>query len=239
MSEGEALVTSFARCLTCSSSPSCQQPACKPYQPMTHCRKAENPGAAPSTLDLPDFMMALVHVAHLRWVVAGFMVALQNEPATQTPAAYNRQIRGLHATNVHGCCPHICCSCLRRRGAAPLCSLQSRLRFTAHLLASCKTHRGATRFQAESFASGPSTTPLSTKLLSLLQESMGTHVLAELQRKLEKLRTSAITPGTMLLLRKGRRWVKQANPGLLAPATGSHLLWARTLCLFLLDTVRP
>jgi hypothetical protein len=29
-------------------------------------RKAENPSAPPSTLDLPDFMVALVHVAQLR-----------------------------------------------------------------------------------------------------------------------------------------------------------------------------
>lgn len=69
----------------------------------------------------------------------------------------------------------------------------------------------ARSFSAESFASGPSTTPLSTKLLSLLQESLTAHVLGELQRKLEKLRGVAVTPGTTLLLRKGRRCARVAR----------------------------
>jgi hypothetical protein len=67
-------------------------------------------------------------------------------------------------------------------------------------------HVAHLKFAAESFASGgPSTTPLSTKLLALLQEAVYGAALPELGHRLEKLHDAAVTPGTLLLLRKGRR----------------------------------
>lgn len=61
------------------------------------------------------------------------------------------------------------------------------------------------RFSAESFTTGPSNTPLSTKLLSMLQDCIFAHLFPELQRRVEKL-SSAVTPPAQALLRKGRRW---------------------------------
>jgi hypothetical protein len=92
-----------------------------------------------------------------------------------------------------------------------LCSSSARGFISHHLLlmlrlTAANLHLSPPRFSAESFSSGsPSNTPLSSKLLSLLQEALGTHLLAELQRKLERLHAAALTPGALLLLRKGRR----------------------------------
>jgi hypothetical protein len=60
------------------------------------------------------------------------------------------------------------------------------------------------RFAAESFTTGPSNTPLPTKLLSMLQDCIFAHLFPELQRRVEKL-SSAVTPPARALLRKGRR----------------------------------
>jgi hypothetical protein len=69
--------------------------------------------------------------------------------------------------------------------------------------------RRTARYSAESFASsGPgaaAAAPLSTKLLSLLHDALGPSVLADLQRKLERLHAAVLTPGALLLLRKGRK----------------------------------
>jgi hypothetical protein len=61
------------------------------------------------------------------------------------------------------------------------------------------------RFASESFLTGASSTQLSTKLLSLLQNCICT-LFPELQRRLEKLK-GAVTPAAKMLLQKGRRWV--------------------------------
>lgn len=61
------------------------------------------------------------------------------------------------------------------------------------------------RFAGESFLTGASSTQLSTKLLSLLQDCICTHTLPELQRRLEKLK-AAVTPPARMLLKKGRRY---------------------------------
>jgi hypothetical protein len=65
------------------------------------------------------------------------------------------------------------------------------------------------RFAAESFATGPgSSTPLSTKLLSLLQDCVCSHLFPELQRRLEKLH-GAVTPASQALVKRGRRLTEQ------------------------------
>lgn len=64
------------------------------------------------------------------------------------------------------------------------------------------------RFVAELFTTGPSNTPLPTKLLSMLQECIFAHLFPELQRRVEKL-GSAVTPPAQALLHKGRRRVLQ------------------------------
>lgn len=61
------------------------------------------------------------------------------------------------------------------------------------------------RFAGESFLTGASSTQLSTKLLSLLQDCICTHLFPELQRRLDKLK-AAVTPAAKMLLKKGRRW---------------------------------
>lgn len=62
------------------------------------------------------------------------------------------------------------------------------------------------RFAGESFLTGASSTQLSTKLLSLLQDCICTHLFPELQRRLDKLK-GAVTPASKMLLKKGRRCV--------------------------------
>lgn len=57
-----------------------------------------------------------------------------------------------------------------------------------------------------------SMTQLSTKLLSLLQDCICTHLFPELQRRLDKLR-AASTPAAKMLLKKGRRCVQQRAAG--------------------------
>uniref|UniRef100_A0A383WE37 Uncharacterized protein n=1 Tax=Tetradesmus obliquus TaxID=3088 RepID=A0A383WE37_TETOB len=69
-------------------------------------------------------------------------------------------------------------------------------------------HVAYVRFSAESFTTGPSNTPLSTKLLSMLQDCIFAHLFPELQRRVEKL-SSAVTPPAQALLRKGRRLTEQ------------------------------
>lgn len=85
-------------------------------------------------------------------------------------------------------------------------------------------HYSACRFAGESFVTGASTTQLSTKLLSLLQDCICAHLFPELQRRLDKLK-AAVTPAAKLLLKKGRRCVRVAArfqpqpcwPGLVFP----------------------
>eukprot|EP00879_Flechtneria_rotunda_P027528 GHRR01029494.1.p1 GENE.GHRR01029494.1~~GHRR01029494.1.p1 ORF type:complete len:381 (+),score=140.39 GHRR01029494.1:430-1572(+) len=69
-------------------------------------------------------------------------------------------------------------------------------------------HVAHTRFAAESFFTGPSNTLLSTKLLSMLQDCIFVHLFPELQRRVDKLRSS-MTPAAQALLRKGRRLTEQ------------------------------
>jgi hypothetical protein len=64
----------------------------------------------------------------------------------------------------------------------------------------------ACRFASESFLTGASSTQLSTKLLSLLQDCICTHLFPELTKRLERLKY-AVTPAARTLLKKGRRYV--------------------------------
>lgn len=80
---------------------------------------------------------------------------------------------------------------------------------------------GLCRFAGESFMTAASMTQLSTKLLSLLQDCICTHLFPELQRRLDKLK-GAITPAAKMLLKKGRRCVQQrvAGGGMMAQQQG-------------------
>lgn len=77
--------------------------------------------------------------------------------------------------------------------------------FTDFLVA--LVHVGQQRFAAESFA-GAAPSPLSTKLLSLLQQSFMAHVYPDMQRRVEKLQ-AGLTPSAGALLRKSRRLTEQ------------------------------
>lgn len=72
-----------------------------------------------------------------------------------------------------------------------------------HVCFSCP----ARRFASESFLTGASSTQLSTKLLSLLQDCICAYLLPDLQRRLEKLKGAAVTSSSRMLLKKGRRCV--------------------------------
>lgn len=63
------------------------------------------------------------------------------------------------------------------------------------------------RFVSESFLTGASSTQLSTKLLSLLQDCICTHLFPELTKRLERLKY-AVTPAARTLLKKGRRYAQ-------------------------------
>lgn len=84
------------------------------------------------------------------------------------------------------------------------------------------------RFASESFLTGASSTQLSTKLLSLLQDCICTHLFPELQRRLDKLK-AAVTPQSKLLLKKGRRCANQ-SPCAHWALHESHVQQASVVC---------
>lgn len=101
---------------------------------------------------------------------------------------------------------HVGCACDSTwLSHAPITTEARRCRACCVLAAtmcfSCPAHR----FASESFLTGASSTQLSTKLLSLLQDCICAHLLPDLQRRLDKLKGAAVTPSSRILLKKGRR----------------------------------